>query len=452
MPSLRDPNLRDPSLCDPSLCDPSLCDPSLRDPSLRDPSLRDPSLGNLNLRDPRLDFFRGLAMFIILIAHVTDNPWNLWMPGRFGFSDATEVFVFCSGMASALAFGPVFARAGFGLGTLRIACRVWQVYWVHIAVFLCGLLAMLVIDRTGAFPDKEVAALNLDRFLSDTGPNVIGLMTLTYVPNYFDVLPMYLVILALVPPVIALSRLHPVLAMGASVALWLVAGLGAINLPAEWWFIEGSTRPWFFNPFAWQVVFFTGFALMSGWLPAPPVNRVGVAGAVVVLLLSVPFAWQPVIDRSPVLQVWRADWVMLFDKTTFGILRCVHFLSVAYLAWIAAGPGGARLKQVGVWSGVVAVVSRVGTQSLAVFAASMVLARILGAVLDLTGRGFLPTLAINLAGFALIVAVAELATVIKRQPWRSTDRVPPADAPVSSNVHSNAAIRTTAPHGKKAQA
>ena len=36
-------------------------------------------------RDPRLDFFRGIGMFIILIAHITDNPWTLWIPARFGF-------------------------------------------------------------------------------------------------------------------------------------------------------------------------------------------------------------------------------------------------------------------------------------------------------------------------------------------------------------------------------
>ncbi|MDZ4093637.1 MAG: OpgC domain-containing protein, partial [Paracoccaceae bacterium] len=52
-------------------------------------------------RDRRLDVFRGLAMFIILIAHTPGNFLTLWIPARFGFSDATEIFVFCSGMASA---------------------------------------------------------------------------------------------------------------------------------------------------------------------------------------------------------------------------------------------------------------------------------------------------------------------------------------------------------------
>ncbi len=380
------------------------------------------TLPTTRVRDPRLDFFRGVGMFIILIAHITNNPWALWIPARFGFSDATEMFVFCSGMASAVAFGGAFAKAGFGWGVVRIAYRIWQVYWVHIGVFLCTLLAMLALDGSGLFPQSEVAALNLTPFLKDTGPNMLGLMTLTYVPNYFDVLPMYLVILALIPPMIALARLHPVLPMLVSLAMWLLADFGGVNLPAEWWFANGSTRPWFFNPFAWQLVFLTGFALMSGWLPAPPVNRWLIALALAVVLLSVPFAWYKVINASEAVRAWRSEWSWLFDKTNFGILRYAHFLALAYLAWVAVGPGGIRLKTGVVWAGFVALVSRVGTQSLAVFAASMVMARVLGAFLDLTGRGFVPTLAINLLGFALILGVAELAALIKREPWRNADQ------------------------------
>ena len=87
-------------------------------------------------RDTRLDFFRGLAMFIIFIAHLPLNPWNDWIPARFGPSDATEMFVFCSGFASAIAFGGSFLRHGFAIGTLRILHRCWQVYWSHLGLFL----------------------------------------------------------------------------------------------------------------------------------------------------------------------------------------------------------------------------------------------------------------------------------------------------------------------------
>jgi hypothetical protein len=368
-------------------------------------------------RDPRLDFFRGVGMFIILIAHITRNPWTLWIPARFGFSDATEMFVFCSGMASALAFGVVFSRAGWLMGALQIAFRVWQVYWVHLGVFFVTLALMLALNATGIFPRDEVGALNLYPFLNTTGPNLIGLMTLTYMPNYFDILPMYLVILALIPVMIALARIDRWLAFAFSTALWLAAGQG-LNLPAELWFSNGSQRVWFFNPFAWQLVFFTGFALMAGWLPPPPVHRGLVLLALAIVVISVPFAWHQIIGASDFVRDWRREWSVLFNKTDFGILRYVHFLALAYLAWVAAGEGGARLRLGGLAGAVIATVSQVGQQSLAVFAASMVLARVLGAVLNLAGGGALAALVVNLAGMAAIIAVARIAAFFKAKPWK----------------------------------
>ncbi len=380
-------------------------------------------------RDPRLDFFRGVGMFIILIAHITNNPWTLWIPARFGFSDATEMFVFCSGMASAIAFGGVFARAGWAMGTLRIAHRVWQVYWVHLGVFFVTLVLMLSLNLSGIFPRDEVGALNLYPFLNTTGPNLIGLLTLTYVPNYFDILPMYLVILALIPVMMALARVDVRLAMLASVGLWMAATAG-LNIPAELWFAKPSARTWFFNPFAWQLVFFTGFALMSGWLPAPQVRHWLVWAAVAVVLLSVPFAWGKIISQFEMIRDLRRGGAVLIDKSDFGLLRYVHFLALAYLAWVAVGPGGARLRQSG-WVGeAVSLISRVGQQSLAVFAASMVMARVLGAVLDLAGNGPLAALAVNLAGFAAIIGVAKLAAYFKGQPWKTAKISPTAAAPV----------------------
>ena len=368
-------------------------------------------------RDLRLDFFRGLGMFIILVAHITGNPWTLWIPARFGFSDATEMFVFCSGMASALAFGAVFSRAGWGMGTLRILHRMWQVYWVHLGVFFLTLALMLALNMTGIFPRDEVSALNLNHFLNNTGPNLIGLMTLTYVPNYFDILPMYLVILGLIPVMMALVRLDMRLAIGASAALWIAATAG-LNLPAELWFVKASDRPWFFNPFAWQLVFFTGFALMAGWLPAPPVHRALIWLATGIVLFSVPFAWGKVYAQFDILREIRQSAAPLFSKTDFGILRFVHFLALAYLGWVAVGPGGARLRRDGLAGRVIALICRVGQQSLAVFAASMVLARVLGAFLKLAGGGPVAALIVNLAGFALIIGVAWIAAYFKSQPWK----------------------------------
>jgi len=277
---------------------------------------------------------------------------------------------------------------------------------------------MLVLNLTAVFPRDEVGALNLYPFLNNTGPNLIGLMTLTYVPNYFDILPMYLVILALIPVMMALAKLDVRLAVLASLLLWVAATAG-LSLPAEFWFVEPTGRAWFFNPFAWQLVFFTGFALMAGWLPAPPVRRSLVWLAAGIVLVSVPFAWGKIISQVEVIREIRQSAMPLFNKTDFGILRYVHFLALAYLAWVVAGPEGVWLRKTG-WVGeLIGLVTRVGQQSLAVFAASMVLARVLGAFLNLAGNGALAALLVNLTGFGLIIGVAHIAAYFKSQPWKA---------------------------------
>src|SRR6056297_3089664 len=171
------------------------------------------------IRDPRLDFFRGLAMFIILIAHVPGNWLTLWIPARFGFSDATEIFVFCSGMASAIAFGKVFRERGWAIGTARVAFRCWQIYWAHICLFLAIAATMAALNATEAFSRDYVGQLNLYPFFNDPAANLVGLVTLGYVPNYFDILPMYLVILMMLPVVVALARVRPALALTAVAAV-----------------------------------------------------------------------------------------------------------------------------------------------------------------------------------------------------------------------------------------
>ncbi|RIA55507.1 OpgC family protein [Dichotomicrobium thermohalophilum] len=367
-------------------------------------------------RDPRLDFFRGLGMFIIFIAHIPLNVWTLWIPARFGFSDATEIFVFCSGMASAIAFGRVFDERGWWMGTARVSHRVWQVYWGHIALFLIIAAMVVGLDATGWYGEENHFRdrLNLVWFFDNTATNLVGLLTLTYVPNYFDILPMYLVILALMPLVVMLGWQSRYLAAAFIAALWLGANLGWLWLPAEPW----SDREWFFNPFGWQLVFFTGFAFMRGWIPAPPVSRALIVAALAVVVLTVPVAWYRIYTEVPLFMGWREALGPLIAKTDFGILRYVHFLALAYLAWAAAGEHGRRLLGGGVWGRFVRVVQKVGQQSLAVFLTSMVLAQMSGAVLDFIGREPVTFALVNITGFGVLIVTAYVTAWYKSQPWR----------------------------------
>ncbi|MCA8882506.1 MAG: OpgC domain-containing protein [Rhodobacteraceae bacterium] len=371
-------------------------------------------------RDIRLDFYRGIAMCIILIAHIPYNRFSNYIPARFGFSDATEIFVFCSGMASAIAFGRVFATRGLGYGTLRIGYRVWQVYWAHIGLFFAIAVTMAALDGTGLFEKVYLTALNLHPFFDATEQNLIGLMTLSYVPNYFDVLPMYLGILAMIPVMMALASVHPALALGASAALWAVTQTGALSLGAEPW----SEREWFFNPFGWQLIFFTGFGFMRGWFPKPPVKPVLVAVAIVLLIAVVPFARWQIWTHIPWIEAWRDANRVLIAKTDFGILRYAHFLLLAYVAWVLAGPGGSHIRADGdglgarIWGVVLRCILKIGQQSLAVFITSMWLAQMLGVLLDVTGRGLGAVWFANLIGIACITATAFFVGWIKSHPWR----------------------------------
>ena len=361
-------------------------------------------------------------MFIILIAHTPGNWLTLWIPARFGFSDATEVFVFCSGMASAIAFGAVFRDQGLLMGAARVAFRCWQVYWAHIALFFAIAGTMVVLNNTGWFERDYVGQLNLYPFFKRPDENLVGLLTLTYVPNYFDILPMYLVVLAMMPLVIACYRAHSALALLLVAGVWFGAQLGSLALPAEPW----SAREWFFNPFGWQLVFFTGFALMAGWIPAPPRHRLLVIAAALIVLVIIPLAYYRITRQLPEVRAWRKEYNILIAKTDFGILRYVHFLALAYLCWIAVGEAGRRIlpPQTGgalaeVWRRVLAVIMKVGQQSLAVFITSMFTARLLGVALDTLGRKSLANqLLVNLIGFAILIGVAYGVGWFKSQPWR----------------------------------
>ena len=395
-------------------------------------------------RDPRLDFFRGLGMFIIYIAHLPHNWWTLWIPARFGFSDATEIFVFCSGMASAIAFGKIFDTHGLGMGLARIVHRMWQVYWAHICQFLVIVAGLAAVHQSGYLnaccnlTQNYVSSLNLWPFLNNTPQNLAGLLTLSYVPNYFDILPMYIVILAFIPLIMAVSRLSRWAVFALMAVMWFAANLGYTNLPAEPW----SDRAWFFNPFGWQLVFFTGFAFMRGWIPAPPVNRHLVLLAAAILLVSLPFAYFRIYVNVPEIQAIRDLLKPLWIKTEFGILRYVHFLALAYLAWAAAGENGFRLVGHGrIWGNFVRVVQKVGQQSLAVFLASLVIAQSAGILRDMVwGRGeWLPQFLSNVLGFAALIAVAYAVSWFKKQPWRraSTSPASTASTPPDKTVKSN---------------
>ena len=379
-------------------------------------------------------------MFIILIAHTPGNFLTSWIPARWGFSDATEIFVFCSGMASAIAFGGAFDRKGWFLGTARVLFRVWQVYWAHVGLFfatlaLCVYLTDLEITTRNYWGQLNLWMIFVESEKWENANILLSFMTLRWVPNYFDILPMYMIVLLMMPIVMWLSRIDLRLVAGFVIGVWLMGqtalldqfGLGHLHFEfsAEPW----TERTWFFNPFGWQLIFFTGFAFMRGWLPKPPVTTILLAIAAFLVLANIPFSNIGIRELGfDWARGWRSDYKPFIDKSDFGILRYVHFLALAYLVWVMAGDKGNNLRATGDgalargWRRVMAVILKVGQQSLAVFVVSMFTARVMGFAMDMLGRDTLTSLAVNAGGAGVLILTAYGAGWFKSQPWREKAR------------------------------
>jgi hypothetical protein len=147
-----------------------------------------------------------------------------------------------------------------------------------------------------------------------------------------------------------------------------------------------------------------------------PLSNIGVR-AIARDWFFVTDAGNPVIDARLALKA-------VIDKSDFGLFRYLHFLSLAYLAWVIAGDKGANLLARGTgtfaiaWGNLVAIILKVGQQSLAVFVVSMFTARVMGFVMDLMGREVGTVLMVNLGGALILVTTAYGAGWFKSHPWR----------------------------------
>src|SRR5258705_12417816 len=63
-------------------------------------------------RELRLDLFRGLALWLIFIDHLPPNILTWFTIRNYGFSDATEIFIFISGYTAAFVYGRAMLEAG----------------------------------------------------------------------------------------------------------------------------------------------------------------------------------------------------------------------------------------------------------------------------------------------------------------------------------------------------
>lgn len=349
---------------------------------------------------------------IIFINHMPFNPWFDYTPSRLGPSDAAETFVFLSGFAAALAFGRSFQQAGLSLGSIRVLFRCSQIYLAHIVLFL--LMSTLLLAVTSWDANSAQWQLdNLRYFFDHTQEALLALVSLHYVPNSIDILPMYLVILLWLPLVWGLSRIHTLLALVFSLSLYTAAWYWGWELPAD----PLSNRPWYFNPFCWQLVFFSGFAFGSGWLPIPRFSRslstVCLAYLVFCYPLENPFGY----NQLPWFAGFREHYEPLLNKSHLGLLRYLHFLALAYLV-----SGMVRKYAHHLQNRCFQPVIAMGQQSLPIFILGTCLSFLGGVLLNGSIVSLADSAWVNIAGIGLMLLTAQFLNWLDEKPWKTLAR------------------------------
>ncbi|HJS84487.1 MAG TPA: OpgC domain-containing protein, partial [Acetobacteraceae bacterium] len=275
-------------------------------------------------RDLRVDFFRGLALWWIYTDHIPGNVLGAWSLRNWALCDATEVFVLLAGYGAGLAYGRTALRTGFLPAAAAVVKRAWTLYIAHIFLFV-------VFSAQVGFYAASLARANyldeskLDVLADRPYQALLEALTLRYQPSLLNILPLYVVLLMLFVPVLPLLR-FPRLLAALSVALYAAVRISGMNLPS--WTGGG----WFFDPFAWQLLFVGGAIMACSPIRLPARSRLLDAASALVIgfgLAVIYLVWGRAATGF-LLPLPVVHWLLWMDKTTLDPLRVA---SIAALLW-----------------------------------------------------------------------------------------------------------------------
>jgi hypothetical protein len=270
---------------------------------------------------------------------------------------------------------------------------------------------------------EYVRSMMFEGLMAGDPTAITSALLLVEQPKYFDILPLYVVLLAAFPLLYLMLRRSLFMGIAASAALWLLVQFTDVNL------LKSDGSGWHFNPFAWQLLLVLGMAsalqVRRGGVPRSAV-LIGLAAAVLAVsfVLRAPWTHWPLhIDATPVdLKPYGA--FML--KTSLGPARLIHILSVGYLLLVLVPARANWLK-----SPAARVVADAGSNSLEVFCLGVIFSVVAGAIISAFGGGAIVESWITTVGVAalLFVGLAIARKVRARKRARSRiSTVEPQDA------------------------
>jgi hypothetical protein len=278
-------------------------------------------------RDVRLDFFRGVGLWMIFLDHIPHDVVSWLTLRNYGFSDAAEFFVFISGYLVGFIYTRV-VRGGLFLAALkRLWKRAGQLYMAHIMLFL---LFTAQIARTARRFDNPMYEneFNVFNFLQHPDVLIGQALTLRYKPVNLDVLPLFIVLVLAAPFMIWCLGRRPNLTLLGSAVLYILSRIFDWNIAS---YPPGTT--WYFNPFCWQLLF-----VFAAWCGSGQIakiadivwSRTAMTIAVLWLLfaLFIVMTWH-VHFLEALVPKWMIKVIYPIDKTDLDMLRLTHFLALA---------------------------------------------------------------------------------------------------------------------------
>jgi hypothetical protein len=372
-------------------------------------------------RDLRLDLFRGIALWLIFLDHIPENVVNWFTIRNYGFSDATEIFIFISGYTAAFVYGRAMRERGYLIASARILRRAWQIYVAHIFLFTIFMAEIAYVAATFDNP-LYAEEMNILDFLKQPDVTIFQALLLKFKPVNMDVLPLYIVLLLLFPPALALLMWQPAFALGASALLYVLTWNFDWNLPAY------PNGVWFFNPFAWQLLFvFGAWCALGGAKRLAPVLQSRTVLAVAIAYLAFAFVitltWY-VEPLGRLVPNWLSEWMYPIDKTNLDVLRFAHFLALAAVTVRFVPRDWPGLK-----SPILQPAIRCGQHSLEIFCLGVFLAFAGQFVISEYSGGPLIQIAISFTGIIIMIGTANLISWYKVIEGRSPgSRVKQPDA------------------------
>ncbi|WP_027542693.1 OpgC domain-containing protein [Bradyrhizobium sp. WSM2254] len=358
-------------------------------------------------RDLRLDLFRGVANWAIFLDHIPENVVNWITTRNYGFSDAADLFVFISGYTASFVYARMMLDRGFIVGATRLTKRVWQLYVAHIILFVIYIASISYLALR--FGDSEmINEFNVAGLVDNATETLRQGLFLRFKPLNLDVLPLYIVLMGLFPPVLWFMLRKPDVTMVLSIVLWLAARHFGWNLTAY------PAGQWYFNPYCWQVLFVFG-----AWCAMGGARRsMTLINAPITLWLCLGYLLFALVmtmaGRFPTFGGMFPQWLFSAfnpnDKTNLAPYRFIHFVVIVILVirFVPKDWPGLEWK---VFDPLIVC----GQQSLAVFCVGVFLSFVGHFELSMSSGSLFAQLFVSIAGIAIMTTVAYYISWSKRQ-------------------------------------